>query len=159
MSAGFFGLIADSLTRLSPQYVAARHAQIGQRASDQQAMEVFIQPAVAQLGKAEHPLDDADRVFDAGPHFGLGAVFRPLALVDDAAVAIAAIGEISRPGRALPDHCALATVGLITPHPGLSAKQIGGVTHVGVWKIAKAAGIEFTTGKAARDLRPNKESR
>jgi DNA-binding transcriptional ArsR family regulator len=31
------------------------------------------------------------------------------------------------------------------------AKQIGGVSHVGVWKIAKAAGIELTAGKAVRD--------
>jgi len=66
MSAGFVGLIADTLRRLAAQEMAARHEQIGQRASDQQAMEVFVQPAVAQLGKAEHPLDDADRMFDAG---------------------------------------------------------------------------------------------
>jgi hypothetical protein len=31
------------------------------------------------------------------------------------------------------------------------AKQIGGVSHVGVWKIAKAVGIELTRGKGARD--------
>ena len=60
--------------------MAARHEQIGQRASDQQAMEVFIQPAVAQLGKAEHPLDDADRVFD--PRFREGKLLaRTLDLV------------------------------------------------------------------------------
>ena len=52
-------------------------------------MEVFVQPAVAQLGKAEHPLDDSDRMFDPGPHFRLGAVFRPLDLVDNTAVAVA----------------------------------------------------------------------
>ena len=45
------------------------------------------------------------------------------------------------------------------PNTAAVAKQIGGVTQVGVWKIAKAAGIELTRGKAARDHRPNKVSR
>jgi len=43
----------------------------------QQAMRVLLQSAIAYLGKAEHPLDDPDRMFDPGPHFGLGAVFPP----------------------------------------------------------------------------------
>jgi hypothetical protein len=38
----------------------------------------LLQSAIAYLGKAKHPLDDPDRMFDPGPHFGLGAVFRPL---------------------------------------------------------------------------------
>ena len=74
--------------------MAARHEQVGQRAGDQQAMAVLVQPAIAQLGKTEHPLDDPDRVFDPGPHLGFGAVFRPLDLIDNTAVAIAAIGEV-----------------------------------------------------------------
>jgi len=37
------------------------------------------------------------------------------------------------------------------PNAAEVAKQIGGVTPVGVWKIAKAAGIELTAGKAARN--------
>jgi hypothetical protein len=72
----------------------ARDEQIGQGASDEQAMEVLVQPAIAHLGKAEHPLDDSDRMFDPGPHFGFGAVFRPLDLTDNTAVAVAPIGEI-----------------------------------------------------------------
>jgi hypothetical protein len=32
-------------------------------------------------------------MFDPGPHFRLGAVFRPLDLIDNTAVAVAAIGE------------------------------------------------------------------
>jgi hypothetical protein len=32
-------------------------------------------------------------MFEPGPHFGLGAVFRPLDLIDNTAVAVAAIGE------------------------------------------------------------------
>src|SRR5262249_24988112 len=65
------GLIAKTLRRLTAQQVPARHEQIGQCASDQQTMEVLVQPAIAHLGKAEHPFDDPDRVFDAGSHFGL----------------------------------------------------------------------------------------
>ena len=37
------------------------------------------------------------------------------------------------------------------PNAAEVAKQIGGVTRVRVWKIAKAAGIELTAGKAARN--------
>ena len=44
------------------------------------------------------------------------------------------------------------------PNAAGVAKQIGGVTHVGVWKIAKVAGIELTRGKAARDYRRDKVS-
>src|SRR5260370_8130654 len=69
----------------------ARHEQIGQCAGDEQAMGVLFEPAIAHLGKAEHPLDDPDRMFDPGPHFGLGAVFRPFDLIHDAAVAVAAV--------------------------------------------------------------------
>jgi hypothetical protein len=66
--------------------MAARHEQIGQRASDEQAMEVLVQAAIAHLGKAEYPLDDPDSVFDPGSHFGFGAVFRPLDLIDNTAM-------------------------------------------------------------------------
>src|SRR5215469_821293 len=45
------------------------------------------------------------------------------------------------------------------PNAAEVAGQIGGVTHVAVWKIAKAAGIELTRGKAASDHRPNEISR
>src|SRR5215470_4120920 len=95
-------------------------------------MGVLFEPAIAQLGKAEHPLDDSDRMFNPGPHFGLGAVFRPLDLIDNTAVAVAAIGEIPGLGRALPDYRPLAAVSLITPHPGLVAvQQIGQHRAVG----------------------------
>ena len=72
----------------------AHHKQIGQSAGHEQAMGVLLEPAITRFGKAEHPLDDSDRMLDAGPHFGLGAVFRPLDLIHHTAVAIAAIGEI-----------------------------------------------------------------
>ena len=68
--------------------------QIGQRVDHDQAVGVLLQPAVAHLGEAEHPLDDADRMFDPGPHVGLGTIFRPLGLIYHTAVAVAAIGEI-----------------------------------------------------------------
>ena len=44
------------------------------------------------------------------------------------------------------------------PNASAVAKQIGGVSQVVVWKIAKAAGIELTRGKAVRDHRPDKAS-
>src|SRR5437868_12583494 len=77
-------------------------------------MGVLLQPAIPHLGKAEHPLDDPNRMFDPGPHFGLGAVFRPLDLIDNTTVAVAAIGEIAGLGRMLPDYRPLPAVGLIT---------------------------------------------
>jgi hypothetical protein len=42
---------------------------------------------MTHLGKAEHPLDNPDRMFDPGPHLGFGAVFGPLDLIDNTAVA------------------------------------------------------------------------
>src|SRR5215813_542475 len=66
------------------------------------------------------------------PHFGFGAVFRSLDLIDNTAVAVAAIGEIPGLGRALADYRPLAAVSLITPHPGLIAvQQIGQHRAVG----------------------------
>src|SRR5437660_10897131 len=94
----------------------AHGEQIGQRKGHEEAMRVLLQPAIAHLGKAEHPVDDPDRMLDPGLHFGLGAVFRPLDLIDNTAVAVAAIGEIPGLGRALPDYRPLAAVSLITPY-------------------------------------------
>src|SRR5436309_10828808 len=111
-------------------------------------MRVLFQPAIAHFGKAEHPLDNPDRMFDPGSHFGLGAVFRPLDLIDNTAVAVAAIGEIAGLGRMLPDHRPLSAVGLITPHAGLLPVQqlgqhravgdIGGRRHHGVDHLSAA---------------------
>src|SRR2546423_9717633 len=44
--------------------MAAHREQIGQRTGHEEAMRVLLQPAVAQLGKAEHPLDDPDDMFN-----------------------------------------------------------------------------------------------
>jgi len=44
------------------------------------------------------------------------------------------------------------------PNAAAVAKQISGVSHGVVWNIAKAAGIELTRVKAARDHRHNKVS-
>ena len=66
--------------------MAAHYEQIGQRTGHEEAMRVLLQTAIAHLGKAEHPLDDPDHMFNPGPHFGLGAVFRPLDLIDNTAV-------------------------------------------------------------------------
>ena len=76
------------------QQMPAGHEEVGERAGDDEAMGVLGQPPIADLGEAEDPLDDADAVLDLGPHLRLGAVLRPLGLVHDAAVAIAAVDEI-----------------------------------------------------------------
>src|SRR4029077_14253062 len=91
-------------------------------------MSVLLKPAIAHLGEAKHPLDDADRMFDPGPHFGFGTVFRPLDLIHDTAVAVAAIDEILGFWCVLPDHRPLAAVGLITPDAGLLAGNRSGST-------------------------------
>jgi hypothetical protein len=74
--------------------MAARNEQIGERAGHDQAVRVLFEPAIAHLGKTKHSLDNPDRMFDLGPHFGFGAVFRTFDLIDNTAVAVAAIGEI-----------------------------------------------------------------
>ena len=68
--------------------MATRDEQIGKRTGHEQAMRVLFEPAIAHLGKAEHPLDNPDRMFDLGPHFGLGAVFGPLDLIDNTTVTV-----------------------------------------------------------------------
>ena len=101
-SARFTGLVADTLRALATQEMAAHCEQIGQRTGHEEAMGVLLQPAIAHLGKAEHPLDDPDHMFNPGPHFGLGAVFGPLDLIDNTAVAVTAmvksraLGALSR---------------------------------------------------------------
>ena len=56
------------------------HEQIGQCAGHDQAMSVLLEPAITHLGEAEHPLDDADRMFD--PRFCKGRLLaRTLDLV------------------------------------------------------------------------------
>src|SRR6516164_4441301 len=77
--------------------MASRHEQIGQSAGDQQTVGVLVEPAIAHLGEAEHPLDDPDRMFDPGPDLRLGPIFRPLNLIHDTAVAVAAIGTTGCP--------------------------------------------------------------
>src|SRR5213076_914204 len=118
------------------------HEQVGQRAGHEQAMRVLLQPAIAHLGKAEHPLYDPDRMFDPGPHFRLGAVFRPLDLIDNTAVAVAVIGEIAGVGRMLSDHRALAAVCLI-PHTRVSCPCSSSGNTV---LSATLAGVATTAG-------------
>src|SRR5690242_1815957 len=132
----------------------AHHEQIGQRAGHQQAMRVLLQPAIAHFGKAEHPFYDPDRMFDPGPHFGFGAVFRPLDLIGNTAVAVAAIGEVAGLGGMLPDYRALSAVGLITPYPGLlPVQQLGqhvlSATLAGVATTAWLSLVRLSTPKCA----------
>jgi hypothetical protein len=65
-------------------------------------------------------------MFHLGPHFGFGAVFGALDLIDNTTVTVAAIGEIPPPGRMLPDHRPLAAIRLVAPHAGFVAVQQAG---------------------------------
>jgi hypothetical protein len=47
--------ITGMLCSLKTQELPADHEQIGQRTADDEAMRVLLEPAVAHLGKAEHP--------------------------------------------------------------------------------------------------------
>src|SRR5262249_58242195 len=93
--------------------------QIGERAGDDEAMSILYEPAIAHLGEAEDPFDSPDRMLHFGPHFRFGAVFRPLDLVHDAAMAIAAVDEVLR-ARGMPaGHRPPTPIGLIAPHAGV----------------------------------------
>src|SRR5262252_4585395 len=71
-----------------------RDEQIGKRAGDNEAMSVLFEPAIAHLGKAEHPLDDPDGMLDFGPHLRFGAVLRALDRVHGTPMAVAAVDEV-----------------------------------------------------------------
>ena len=77
-----------SYSQARPHEMAARHEQIGERAGDEQAVRVLVEPAVADLGEAEDALDDEERVLDLGPDLRFGPVLRPLFLVDDAVMPV-----------------------------------------------------------------------
>ena len=102
--------VVDTLRRVTAQQMTARHEQIGQRAGHEQAMGILLQPAIAHLGKTKHALDDPDWMLDFGAHLRFGPVSRPLDLIDNTAVAVAAVGEIASLGGMLTDHRALAAV-------------------------------------------------
>src|SRR5215472_6895533 len=103
-----------------------RDKQIGERAGHEQAMSVLFEPAIAHLGEAEDPLDDPDWMLDFGPHLRFGPVCRALDFVHDAAMAVAAIGEVPRLGCVLADHCLLAAIRLVAPHAGFRCRATGG---------------------------------
>src|SRR5258706_6095566 len=97
----------------SSQQVASRQVKIGQCRSHVQAMRILGQATVANFGKAEDALDDADDVLDLGAHPRLGLVLSPFDLIDYSALAVAAIDEVLGPWRSCPDHVTLAAIRLI----------------------------------------------
>jgi hypothetical protein len=58
----------------------------------------------------------------------------------------------NRGGRHLPAEKRADIIAALNVDPNATqvARQVGGVSRVGVWKIAKAAGIELSTGKTVR---------
>ena len=86
-------------------------------------MRILVQPAVAYLGESKYPLDYTDTVLDLSPDLGLGAVPRLLRLIDDPAIAAAAVGEVFSLRRMFADHLPLTLIGLVAPDAGLLAMQ------------------------------------
>ena len=129
----------------------AHHEQIGQCAGHDQAMSVLLQPAIAYLGKAEHPLDDPDRMFDPGPHFGLGTVFRPLDLIHDTAVAVAAIDEILGLWSMLPDHRPLAAVRIRPARPARKGRNPATGEEIKIKASKATKKVAFRVAKGLRD--------
>lgn len=50
-----------TLRLLAAQQILAHHEEIGERAGDEEAMSVLLEPAIAQLSKAEHLLETLAR--------------------------------------------------------------------------------------------------
>jgi hypothetical protein len=86
-------------------------------------MSILFESAIAHFGKAEHSLDDPDRMLDFGPHLRFGAVFRALDLIHSTAMAIAPVDEVFRSRCVLTDYCPLAAIRLIAPHAGFVSVQ------------------------------------
>src|SRR4029079_12058034 len=86
---------ADRVPLSGPQQPTPRYKQVRQGAGHEQSVRVLVQAAVAQLGKADHPLDHANAVLDLCPHLRFGSVLRLLSLVDHPAVPIPAVGEVA----------------------------------------------------------------
>jgi hypothetical protein len=89
-----------------------------------------------------------------------GANYRTVVRLAEGAGIELTAGKAARGRRGISPALYAQIIGALQANPNAAeiAKQIGGVTHVGVWKIAKVAGIELTRGKAARDHRPDKVS-
>lgn len=129
----------DRLRRSAAQQASTRYEQIDQRAGHEQAMGVLFEPAIAQLGKAENPLDHPDRMFNPGRTFGLRRFFArsissttPRVTVTAIALGAHAPGSLLA-GRGKPDHS----------HAGLSpTQQIGYYRAVGDIRRRRHDGVD-----------------
>jgi len=63
---------AETVPLSGPQQSTPRYEQIREGAGHEETVRVLVQAAIAQLGKAEHPLDHADAVLDLCPHLRFG---------------------------------------------------------------------------------------
>src|SRR5690606_34822119 len=73
------------------QQPSSHHEQVGERCTCLKAVQVLRQPSIADLLKAEDPLDHADRVLDLRAHFGLGSILRLDRLVHPSAKAVTTV--------------------------------------------------------------------
>ncbi len=80
------------------QQLSPGDEQVCQRTGDEQPMRVLGQPAVTDLGKAKHALDDADGMFHFRAHFGLGAIGGAFSLAQRAMTMRLLMSEVVRLG-------------------------------------------------------------
>jgi hypothetical protein len=102
---------------LSVQQLPSDHEQIDQGTAGEQPVGILVDPPVADLGEAEHPLHHAETVFNLGTDLGFALVFGFLGLVDHALDLATTVCEIPGSGRTAADDLALAAISLIAPDP------------------------------------------
>lgn len=116
----------ESETRSCPssQQFAARHPQVGQREQGYELRGVLPQPSIADLGVAELPLDDPERMLDLGPDARLDS----LDLIDERAKRFALVQD--------------ATFAWLHRHvPAHARRRVRALLHTLIARIAKRVGF------------------
>src|SRR5881628_3038485 len=132
---------------LEAEQALPHHAEIRQRAGDDEPMPVLGQAAVADLGEAEDAFDHADRMLDPRAHTGLPPIRRA-----QLGRRGATMDEVARVGCAHTEYRGLARVRRIAPHaPFLTVYQprqdvtvmdVGGRDFDGMNELALAIDAE-----------------
>lgn len=115
--------IVDALRPPSSEQVVSCDEQIRQGAGDEGPAGVLGDAAVAHLGEAEHALDHADGVLDAGA-YPAACPFDPAIVLAQVPVASAApLREVARPRCSSLDLLGASDLGRVAPHVRLLAVQ------------------------------------
>lgn len=98
-----------------------RHVQTHHLAADLEPMDVFRQPAIADFGPSQNPLDHQERLFDLRPDLRLRTVAGSLLLTPRSMAMRFRLNEALGVRRVLPDDITLPAIRHIAPHPRLLA--------------------------------------